>query len=267
MAGRIQGGSDSSVRFEGLVRLYGVAGVERLRAARVGVIGIGGVGSWAVEALARSGVGAIDMVDLDSVCLSNVNRQLHALTTTVGQPKIEVMAERVRAIHPDCSIQTHSVFFTEATAVELLSLPFDFVLDAIDNRRHKCLLIALCKQQQTPLITVGGAGGRRDPTCIKLADLNRTRDDPLLQQVRKKLRAEYGFTRNKKRKFGIPCVYSQELPVYPQPDGSVCGTKAASSEGSLRLDCEQGYGSASFVTGAFGFAASAYIVEQIAKPF
>ena len=252
-------------RFNGIARLYGVEGMAKIRVAHVCVVGIGGVGSWAVEALARSGIGAITMVDMDEVCISNVNRQLPAMDGEIGKAKIEVMGARVKAIHPECRIDLQHRFFSESSAAQILSQPYDFVLDAIDSRRHKCLLIALCKRKGLPIITVGGAGGRRDPSKIEIVDLSKTRDDPLLQQVRKRLRTEYGFTRNHRRKFGVPCVYSKEMPVYPQTDGSVCATRAPGEEGGLRLDCDQGYGSATFVTGAFGFAASAHIVQKIAE--
>lgn len=251
-------------RFGGIARLYGNAGAAKIRASHVCVVGIGGVGSWAVEALARSGVGRITMVDLDDICLSNINRQLHALENEIGKPKLSVMEARIGGINSACQVHTRHAFFTASTAESILSEKFDFVLDAIDNRQHKCLLIAGCKQRSIPIMTMGGAGGRRDPTQITVVDLSKTRDDPLLQQVRKRLRAEYGFTRNPRRKFGVPCVYSKEVPVYPHRDGSVCVTKEE-GEGNLRLDCESGYGSATFVTGAFGFAASAYIVGKIAQ--
>jgi len=257
--------SSYAKRFSGIARLYGVAGAANIRKAHVCVIGVGGVGSWAVEALSRSGIGAITMVDLDDICVSNINRQVHALDGEIGKQKLSVMAARIYAIHPECRVHSEYAFFTESTAESILATRYDFVLDAIDNRMHKCLLIARCKQKNIPIITVGGAGGRRDPTQITIVDLSKTRDDPLLQQVRKHLRAEYGFTRNKRRKFGVPCVYSQEVPVYPHSDGSVCTSKEKNGEGNLRLDCDSGYGSATFVTGAFGFAASAYIVQKIAE--
>lgn len=261
--GQPESPSGYASRFSGIARLYGVDGLKRLRKAHVCVIGIGGVGSWAVEALARSGVGKLTMVDLDDVCVSNVNRQIHALDGNIGKQKIEVMEARVKAINPECTVQCIHAFFTESTADRILAEKYDFVLDAFDNRRNKCLLIARCKKLKIPVMTMGGAGGRCDPTQVKIADLSKTRDDPLLQQVRKLLRQEYGFTRNKRRKFGVPCVYSQEPPVFPQSDGTVCQTKEDND--NLRLDCESGYGSATFLTGTFAFAASAYIVGKIAN--
>lgn len=253
--------SDFGFRFGGIGRLYGADGLERLRAARVCVVGIGGVGSWAVEALARSGVGGLTLVDLDEVCVSNVNRQLHALDGAVGQPKAAVMAERVRAINPECAVNPVHEFFTEQTAEQILCGPFDCALDAIDNIPNKCLLIARCREMGIPIVTVGGAGGRRDPTQVRVADLALTTHDGLLQQVRKRLRAEFQFSREPKQPFGVPCVFSTEPQVFPQTGGGVCARPEPGSD--LRLNCDNGYGTASFVTGAFGFVAAARVVSMI----
>lgn len=247
-------------RFNGIVRLYGAAGAERLRQAHVCVVGIGGVGSWGVEALARSGVGQITLVDLDDVCISNTNRQLHALTGTFGQPKVDVMAERVRAIHPDCQVHARQEFFLKSNAEAILATKFDCVFDAIDQLAMKCLLIALCREKKIPLVTTGGAGGRRDPAAIEVADLARTEGDPLLAQVRKKLRDEHGFPRDK-QPFGVECVFSREPMTYAQPDGSVGCERGATTD--LRIDCSTGLGTASFVTGTFGFAAASRMVRAI----
>ena len=244
-----------------MVRLFGVEGARRLRHAHVCVIGIGGVGSWAVEALARSGVGQITLVDLDDVCISNTNRQLHALTGTFGQPKVEVMAERVRAIHPDCQINARQEFFLKSNAETILATKFDCVFDAIDQVSMKCLLIALCREKQILLVTTGGAGGRRDPAAIEVADLAHTGGDPLLAQVRKQLRDEFGFPRGQTA-FGIECVFSREPMTYAQPDGSVSCDKGTTTD--LRIDCSTGLGTASFVTGTFGFIAASRIVQKLA---
>src|SRR5580700_9882892 len=187
--------NDSELRFGGLARLYGVDGLRRLLEASVCVVGVGGVGSWTAEALARSGLGRITLVDLDDVCVSNVNRQLHALDSSVGRPKVDVMAERIHAIHPACQVGTISAFFNETTAEEILKNRFDFVVDAIDQAENKSLLIARCCQKQIPIICAGAAGGRRDPAAIEVADLARTSHDALLRKVRQKLRDEYGFPR------------------------------------------------------------------------
>ena len=257
--------SDFDIRFSGVARLFGMDALARLRAAHVCVIGIGGVGSWAVEALARSGIGRLTLIDLDEVCISNVNRQLHALNAYVGQPKVEVMAERVRGINPECEVRAVPEFFTESTAGSLLEPPYDFVVDAIDSLAQKCRLIALCRDKTISLVTCGGAGGRRDPTQVRVTDLAFTTHDRLLQKVRDKLRKDFGFPRGEK-KFGIDAVYSPESPVFPSRDGTVCAQREASADGqSLRLNCDSGFGTAAFVTGAFGFVAAARVVQHIAE--
>jgi len=248
-------------RFGGIGRLYGRDGLERLRRAHVCVVGLGGVGSWAVEALARSGVGELTLVDLDDVCISNVNRQLHAVAGELGQPKAEAMARRVQAINADCVVHPVQAFFLKSNAAEILQTRFDYVLDAIDSPARKCLLIAQCRERTIPVITTGAAGGRRDPTAVEVTDLVFSSHDRLLQEVRWGLRARYGFPRGQ-RAFGVECVISREPPIYPRDDGSVCATPPADSD--LRLDCNRGLGTASFVTGTFAFVAAARIVGQIA---
>jgi tRNA A37 threonylcarbamoyladenosine dehydratase len=245
-------------RFGGMQRLYGRLAQDRLRRAHVCVVGVGGVGSWAVEALARSGIGCLTLVDLDDVCISNVNRQLPALTGSFGKPKVDVLAERVALIHPGCRVQPVRELFTPSNADRLLDLGFDFLFDAIDGVSHKCHLIAGCMKRRVRVLTAGSAGGRRDPTRIEIVDLNRASHDRLLAQVRKKLRGDHGFTRWEGKRFGVDCVLSREEVVYPQSDGTVCGKREPGSD--RRLDCQSGYGTASFVTGAFGFAAAGYIV-------
>lgn len=243
------------LRFGGVRRLYGAAGLQRLRQAHVCVVGLGGVGSWAAEALARSGLGRITLVDLDDVCASNVNRQLHALDGAVGRPKVEVMAERLRAINPAADVEPLVEFFTAENAERLLMPAFDFLLDCIDNVPNKCLLIARCREKHIPVITTGGAGGRRLAASLQIADLAQTKHDSLLAEVRKRLRKEHGFPQDPKAPFNVPCVFSPEPPVRPED--------CAAGE-NLRLDCESGYGSACFVTGAFGFAAAGCVVNTLA---
>jgi tRNA A37 threonylcarbamoyladenosine dehydratase len=248
-------------RFDALARLYGREGLARLAASRVLIVGIGGVGSWVAEALARSGVGQLTLADMDEVCVTNVNRQVHATTRTVGQSKITAMAERIADISPACRVEEAFCFFGEATADRLLGERWDVVVDAIDSIPHKCLLLSECVRREVPVVTVGGAGGRRDPSKIQVVDLTRTFDDPLLQRVRKKLRQKFGFPRNTRKKWKIPAVFSPEPVMFPQQDGSVCAVR---EEGvNLRLDCASGYGTAAYVTGAFGFAAAAAAVDRI----
>ncbi len=248
-------------RFDALARLYGRDGLARLSEARVLIVGIGGVGSWVAEALARSGVGHITLTDMDEVCVTNVNRQVHATTATVGQPKIGAMAARIAEISPACRVEEAFCFFGEATADSLLDRPWEVVVDAIDSIPHKCLLLAECVRRKIPVVTVGGAGGRRDPSRVQVVDLTRTFEDPLLQRVRKKLRQKHGFPRNTRKTWKIPAVFSPEPVMFPQQDGSVCAVR---EEGvNLRLDCASGYGTAAFVTGTFGFAAAAAAVDRI----
>ena len=254
---------DFETRFGGIARLYGQSGLEKLRAAHVGVVGIGGVGAWAAEALARSGVGAITLVDLDEVCVTNINRQLHALTETVGRAKVAAMAERIRAINPDCRVTAEQKFFNAQTAEELLAPRFDFILDAIDDVTNKVLLLVRCREKHFPVVACGGAGGRRELTSVRVGDLSQASHDKLLAEVRRRLRQEHGFPAGQSA-MGVPCVYSVERTVYPQADGSVCEMRSAAEDGT-RLNCNGGLGSATFVTGAVGFAAAGFVVRKIAE--
>lgn len=248
-------------RFGGLARLFGEDGLERLRRAHVAVVGLGGVGSWAVEALARSGIGELTLIDLDDVCISNVNRQIHALDGELGKPKVEVMTRRVGAINPDCVVHALHSFFLKSNAEQILQTPFDAVLDAIDSPSLKCLLIASCRFRKIPITVVGAAGGRHDPTAIQVVDLAFSSGDRLLQELRRKLRRVYNFPRGD-QPFGVECVVSREPPVFPTKDGCISVDRA--EEPDLRLDCASGFGTASFVTGAFGLVAASRIVQRIA---
>ncbi len=244
----------SDPRFHGIDRLYGVGSVARLRRARVCVVGIGGVGSWVVEALARSGVGHLALIDADDVCLSNTNRQLHALEGEYGRPKVEVMAQRARRIQPDIEVDPLAQFLTPGNLASLLGRGYDLVIDCCDAFRVKVETIAWCRRRKLPLITCGSAGGRTDPTLVSVRDLSRTEHDALLALVRKKLREEFHFPRGPKRYFGVQAVYSRENVRYPQADGSVCGLRPAGGD-SLKLDCGGGLGAAAHLTAAFAFAA------------
>jgi tRNA A37 threonylcarbamoyladenosine dehydratase len=249
--------SAHETRFGGIARLYSPEGLERLRRSHVCVVGIGGVGSWAVEALARSGIGELTLIDLDDVCIGNTNRQLHALAGEYGKPKVEVMASRALAINPECRIHPLHCFFLKSNADELLDTQFDFVIDAIDSPARKCGLIAGCRERGIPIITTGASAGRRDPTRIQVADLSVSSHDRLLQEVRKKLRVRHGFRRNE-QPFGVECVFSREEMVYPGCESD------AEGKADLRLDCETGFGTACFVTGAFGFVAASRVISKIA---
>jgi tRNA threonylcarbamoyladenosine dehydratase len=249
-------------RFGGIGRLYGTAGLERLGRAHVCVVGLGGVGSWTVEALARSGIGELTLVDLDDVCISNVNRQLHALEGQLGKPKVEVLARRIQAINPDCAVHPLQCFFLKSNAEEILRPNFDAVVDAIDAPSLKCLLIALCRKREIAVVTAGGAAGRRDPTAIEVTDLAFSSHDRLLHEVRRRLRRRYAFPRGDCA-FGVDCVLSREEPVYPTDEGSVCAERPPAAD--LRLDCSSGFGTASFVTGTFGLVAASRAVEAILR--
>jgi tRNA A37 threonylcarbamoyladenosine dehydratase len=249
-----------NARFGGIRRLYSASGLERLRAAHVCVVGLGGVGSWAVEALARSGVGHLTLVDLDDVCISNVSRQLHALSGNLGKPKVEVMERRVNAINPDCVVHALHSFFLKSTVSEIFRRHYDFVVDAIDDSDMKCLLIATCRDRGIPIITSGASAGRRDPCAIEVTDLAFSSHDRLLQGVRKRLRKEHGFPTGEGA-FGVEAVISRESVVYARKDGTVCTRKEEGMD--LRLDCHTGYGAASFVTGAFGLVAASRVVHRL----
>ena len=252
-------------RFGGIARLYGTSALERFAGARVAIVGIGGVGSWAAEALARSGVGSLSLVDLDELCVTNTNRQIHALHHTVGQPKVSVMAERIQAINPDATVEESHSFFTEKNAEEFLARKYDAVIDAIDSMRAKCLLLASCHQRRIPIVTCGAAGGRRNPTLIQCADLSKTGGDAMLLQVRRNLRSDYGFPKGEPRvrPFGIPAVFSTEQPVYPQCDGEVSHHKPEDLAAGIR--CDAGFGTATHITATFGFFAASAVLDQLAR--
>lgn len=253
-------------RFGGIARLYGTAALPRLHSSRVAVIGVGGVGSWTVEALARSGIGSLTLIDMDDVCITNTNRQLPALTPTLGRPKVEVLAERVRQIAPECAVTAVVEFFLTSSADRLLTGGFDLIVDAVDDTSVKALIIARARSLSVPVVVSGSAGGRRDPTQVKTADLGQAGSDPLIQQVRRRLREDHGFPKSPDGRavhWDVPCVFSTEKAVYPQPDGSCAASRADNTEVGLRLDCSAGFGAATFVTGTFGFALAAEAVRLL----
>lgn len=254
-------------RFAGVDRLYGLGAVERLSHSAVAVVGMGGVGSWVVEALARSGVGRLLLIDADDICLSNTNRQLPALEGQYGRNKAVVMAERCRAINPDIQVEAVEAFLTPANMDALLDRGLDLVIDACDSFRTKVEAIVWCRRRKLPMITVGSAGGRTDATQVRVRDLSRTEHDAMLALVRRKLRGEFNFPRGAKRYFGISAVYSLENVRYPQPDGSVCGLRPVlGADAALKLDCGAGLGAATHITGSFAFAAAGRALELLLKP-
>lgn len=249
-------------RFGGTARLYGQPALQLFAEAHICVVGIGGVGSWAAEALARTGIGAITLIDMDDVCVTNTNRQIHALKETVGQAKTEVMAERILAINPECKVTCVDDFITAENTAELMSPGFTWVIDAIDSVRPKAALLAWCRRNKIPLVTTGGAGGQIDPTQIQVADLAKTIQDPLAAKLRERLKSDFKIVKNSKGKLGIDCVFSTEALMYPQPDGSVCASRST-AEGPKRMDCASGFGAATMVTATFGFIAVSHVLKKM----
>lgn len=247
---------DHEARFGGLARLYGREALARLRAAHFCVVGVGGVGSWTAEALARGGAGAITLIDLDEVCVSNVNRQLHALDGQIGRAKVDVLAERIRLINPGCRVEAVQEFFVTSNAGRLLAPErgYTVVVDAIDSVAYKARLLAGCAARGLPVVTTGGAGGKRDGTRLRIGDLGESGGDDLLRQVRKTLRREHGFPGGEGHRYGIRVVWSTEPAVYPWADGTCAASPEPGS--STRLDCSAGLGAAMWVTAAFGLAAA-----------
>lgn len=258
---------DFDRRFGGIARLYGPAGLARFRAAHVCVVGVGGVGSWVVEALARSAIGHITMIDLDNLAESNVNRQIHALTDTLGKAKVTALAERIAQINPYCVVTEIEDFLTADNLDEMIgSRNYDYIIDAIDNVRAKTALIAYCRKHGLKLVTIGSAGGQIDPTRIEVLDLCRTEQEPLLAKVRKRLRAEHGFPRGTKNKFGIDAVFSTEPLRFPEAE-EVCVVGGDNPDkpaaGITGLNCA-GFGSAMVVTASFGLVAAAHVLRKLA---
>jgi len=254
-------------RFSSLANVYGEDNLQKLYKAHICVVGVGGVGSWVVEALARSGVGRITLIDGDDISRSNINRQLHALESTMGKMKVQVMKQRVLDINPDCDCQMYEQYLNKNNTFDLLmpepEKTYDVVIDAIDRIKYKALMIYFCKRNKIPVIATGGAGGLIDPSQIEIKDLSRTWNDPLASAVRLCLRQVHNFSRDPKRSFGVPCIYSTEQQRYPDKDGNIGYQKPGIA--GLSLDCGFGYGSAVSVTATFGFTAAAKAIEIIMK--
>jgi tRNA A37 threonylcarbamoyladenosine dehydratase len=244
-----------------IARLYGPQAPARLAQAHVVILGLGGVGSWAAEALVRSGLGSLTLVDPDDVCISNIGRQVHTLYSTVGQPKVMAMANRLRDIAPHCKINPIATFFDSDSAHSIVTQnKTDFVFDAIDRLKNKLLAIELCRQNDIPFLISGAAGGKASPWDVRIDDLSRCIYDPLLMRLRKNMRRHQLAPRGKKL-MHIPCVFSAAPMRYVDPDGGICSVK---TPGQIpKLDCHQGLGVAAAVTGTFGLFAAAYILEKI----
>lgn len=241
-------------RFGGIARLYGAQGLTRLRRARVCVVGLGGVGSWTAEALARSGVGQIRLVDLDHVAESNINRQIHAMDSTLGMAKIQAMDARLRDIDPTIRVELVEDFLDEQNAAECIA-DVDVVVDAVDHLRAKLALVLACRAANLPLIICGSVGGKKDPRRILLDDLGRTEHDALLAKLRKRLREQHGYPRRIGARFGIPAIYCAEAVSFGDPS-------SAAGDAPQGLSCA-GYGSSVAVTASVGLAAAAWVMETI----
>ncbi|MDF1659345.1 MAG: tRNA threonylcarbamoyladenosine dehydratase [Verrucomicrobiales bacterium] len=254
--------SDYLDRFSGIARLYGTTALPQLRSSHIAVIGVGGVGSWSAEALARSGVGEVTLIDLDEVCITNVNRQLPALDGAVGRFKVASLAERMRLINPEIIVHEGLSFFTENTAERLLATGFDVIIDAIDAVDEKALLIATCRDREIPLVVAGGAGGKSNPAKVSSDDLAYATNDRLLRLVRKILRQRYNFpAEQEKLPFNVRAVFSTENARFPWADGTVREDPEPGSH--LRLNCATGFGTATPVTGTFGFTAAAEAISLV----
>lgn len=256
-------------RFAGIERLYGSNNVAVIQTLHIVVIGVGGVGSWAAEALARTGIGTLTLIDMDEVCASNINRQSHALSDTIGQSKVEVLGARLRAINPELTVHVIDDFISAANLGEYLGgnggevavgKP-DGVLDAIDSIAAKTALLAWCKRNKVRVVTTGGAGGQVDPSQIKVGDVAKVVQDPLMAKVRSQLRRDFNFTSNPKRKFGIDCVYSTEQLRYPTGDGRVSYAKPGAQD--TPMNCSTGFGACMMVTASFGLQAAATLLERL----
>jgi tRNA threonylcarbamoyladenosine dehydratase len=245
--------SHFSERFDALARVYGEQGLKRLAEAHLCVVGIGGVGSWVAESLARSAVGQITLIDGDVVARSNTNRQIHTLEQTLGRPKVEVMRERILQINPACRCSALQIQLDHNNRREILERGYDCVVDAIDGVNAKAGMIYHCRRNKIKIVSTGGAGGLLDPTQVTISDLAKTRNDPLAAKVRSELRRNYNFSRNSKRNFGVPCVYSTEQQRYPSTEGEVSFCKPGVP--GLSLDCAFGYGSSVAVTATVAQAA------------
>jgi tRNA threonylcarbamoyladenosine dehydratase len=271
---------DYARRFGGVARLYGATGLAKLQAAHVVVVGIGGVGSWAAEALARNGVGCITLVDLDNIAESNVNRQIHALDDNFGKAKVSAMHARILTINPSCNVHEIEDFVTLENASKMLDFQFDCLLDCIDDAIAKAKLAAVCKAVNTPIIMSGSAGGRLDPTRIKAADLSMVTNDKLLAKVRNTLRRDYAFPKasqtKKSSQFNVTCVYSDEPIIKPGMlnEETLCDTNiSAQNANAIKvnnhlnqsitgINCA-GYGSSVCVTAPMGFAVAQLAINRV----
>ncbi len=253
--------SEMDLRFGGIQRLYGKKAFVKIQQAHIAVIGLGGVGSWAAEALARTGIGHMTLVDFDDICVSNTNRQLHALQDQVGRPKTLAMKERLMGINPQLQVNVIDAPYERDTEAEIFKQSYSGVVDAIDHGLTKFELILACKERRIPIVISGTAGGRLDPSQIKTDDLAKSQEDPMLSAVRKKLRQRGGYPR--KGRMGLPCVFTTEKPRYSDSQGEILFEKP--KEFNKPLDCSTGFGTTTPVTGTFGFCLSHLMILEILR--
>ena len=251
-------------RFSGLARVYGEAALPPLQRARFCIVGIGGVGSWAAEACARTGIGNITLIDHDDIDISNTNRQLHTTVDSLQRSKVEVLRERILAINPECDCRAVDDLVTRGNIEKFELAQYDYVIDAIDHVSHKLTLMHYCRRNKIRCVSTGGAGGLTDPTQIVVKDLTLSFNDPLLAKVRSTLRQQLDYSRNPKRRYAMDCVFSTEQPIYPVGDGTVSYEKPEMSERTT-LDCATGIGSFVGVTACFGFTAAAHAIKKYLK--
>lgn len=245
-----------SREFEGIEKLYSKDGYKKIQECHFLVVGIGGVGSWICESLARSGALKITVVDMDDICVSNINRQVHSLSNTIGQEKTAAIKQRMELINPNIEVHEVFDFYSISSSDSILQTKYDYVFDAIDSLKSKCLLISECKKRNQPIITIGAAGGKRDATLAVVKDLNRTINDKLLSCMRKDLKKNYEFWKFHDHPYKIAAVFSSEVAQFnEQEECEIAGSKIR--------NCQTSYGSASFVTGTFAFLAVSYVLNQI----
>jgi len=251
-------------RFSGLSRIYGNQALPHLNNARFCIVGVGGVGSWAAEAAARSGIGNITLIDHDDIELSNTNRQVHTLQTSIGRSKVHTLADRIKAINPECQCHAIDDLVTRANLEQFNFQQFDYVIDAIDHVQQKMSLVHYCRRNKIKLVVTGGAGGLTDPSKIEINDLTRTYNDPLLAMLRSKLRHQLDYSRNPKRRYSIDCVFSTQQAVYQTSNGTISYAKPG-AKNQTTLDCETGLGSFVGVTASFGMTAIAHAISKYLK--
>ncbi len=241
-----------SQAFRGIIHLYGIETFEIFQKSHVMIIGLGGVGSWAAESLVRSGVGTISLVDMDDVCVTNINRQLQALNSSIGKPKVEVLASRLQDINPQCKINIVYDFVSECNAQDIIK-DVDFCFDAIDSLSAKCLIFKICTEKKIGLLVSGSSAGKKNPSLVSIKDMARTEHDKLLARMRKKMKSDKILPPYKQKKIFTDCVSSSEESVF------------SSEEICERKSCTEGLGSSSCVTGAFGLHAASYVLDYLVK--